>query len=364
MALTVKRSKRTFDAEALQEIQKQASVQEIQTSAPRTFDENFPVFRVTPGEKQLIYVPNHVVVDDEGNETLRMDKPLIHTFHPNDNTWQKIRCSKGIVSEALGLDGECAICDRIGLGFELANAEVEQKCKTAGLDKDNKENPDVKDIRSKAFGNKVFDNPSRNFTFPIVVIESEVNDKNKLVPVVKGGNIDYNVFYYTVTENQMNTKLLPALDSLDDDDDNAGSLGGRLYTVSFGQKDAAGNPPSAMIAVKDMGVSIRKLSSFDQLKQELDKASEEFTPMKAIEVLPNNQFIPVDEVEPVMAEAEITVNEKIALYNNASNGATPGAAGIQKGGDVSLDSLTGGATASQTQDTPMGVIPEGATDKD
>lgn len=67
--------------EESKELQEQLGVQEISTGTPKSADpQNFPVFSIPVGKKVLVYVPNHVVLDSDGVERLRMDQAL-HPQH-------------------------------------------------------------------------------------------------------------------------------------------------------------------------------------------------------------------------------------------------------------------------------------------
>ena len=71
---------KVFTAEQLNAIKVEAVQQTVDVVVQKSADpEHFPVFDIPVNSKVLIYVPNHVLTDEEGNEELRMDKPLIHT---------------------------------------------------------------------------------------------------------------------------------------------------------------------------------------------------------------------------------------------------------------------------------------------
>ena len=170
-----------FTEEQLNSLQKAVSVQSVSTVVEKSLDPvHFPVFEVPVNQKVLIYVPNHVVTDENGNEELRMDKPFIHSVKEGTNRFSKIRCIKNL-PEATGYSGNCPFCDATDDCWSLANEIIKEKCATQGLDPDDKSNDAVKSIRSAAYNSRAIAAPDQYYTFPIVVIETNPNNFKEIV---------------------------------------------------------------------------------------------------------------------------------------------------------------------------------------
>lgn len=152
--------------EESKELQEQLGVQEISTGTPKSADpQNFPVFSIPVGKKVLVYVPNHVVLDSDGVERLRMDKPYTHSINQGKRYFS-YRCIQGISIPNSGLNGRCPLCDGCSDPWDLANKVIEQKCKTRGMDPANTNDDDVKAIRSAEFSKRVIKDAEETLHIP------------------------------------------------------------------------------------------------------------------------------------------------------------------------------------------------------
>lgn len=337
---------RNFDIADLEQVTKQTLVQEISNTVQRSTDpENFPVFEILPGEKVLAYVPNHTVLDENEEVVLRMDAPYIHTLHPNEKTWIKTRCTRNINHEALGLDGNCPFCDVVGTSFDLANAEIAHN--VGGLpgspSPDDKSNEQVKAIRSSAFRNRPVDQPNRYYTFPIIIIDTDLNSKGRPVPRPnENGEIGYRKFWYNVSERMYAKTWATVFENADEDVD-MNSLGGHLYVLSYGSEEN-GQKPSKMNAARDFMPRLRQLpEKMQEVAKKWDKETLDWTPAKAIQTVIDNQFPDMEWAHETAAELEQEMKKRINLFS-ASDASVPENQGT---GSVSLDALKGGGTSAK-----------------
>lgn len=340
---------RNFDLADLEQVTKQTVVQEVSSSIQRSTDpENFPVFEILPGEKVLAYVPNHTVTDEEGEVALRMDAPFFHSLHPRENSWIKVRCTRNIQMDALGLDGSCPFCDIVSTSFDLANSEIAHNVANlpGNPSPDDKENEQVKAIRSAAFRGRPVDTPNRSYTFPIIIIDTQINEKGRPVPRLdKDKKVGYRKMWYTVSERMYAKTWANVFESADDESENL-TLGGNLFILSFGTEEN-GQKPSKRDAARDFRPILRSLpEGLKTYTEAWDKETADWTPAKAIQTVIDNQFPDMDWAQSTATELEQDMQHKISMMKDSAEAvAVEGDASA--GDSVSLESLKGGGSASK-----------------
>jgi len=347
----------------------EASEQKIGGSFQKSTDPDFPYWNHEPAKPCLVYVPRIMAIDSENNAVLDIDKPLIHSINFNGQ-YSKIRCTRGLnLTDGEGkhyaddhgnalFDGSCPICDNVSAGFELAKLHVEAECKAVGLNPEDKDNDQVKAIRKKHYGSRALGQPDVKLTIPLVVFETTEDDKGRAQLVVNDNKPIYKIFWYAISQRQYEKTWEVALDN---SESGAENIGGNVFGVQFGKKDAAtGALPNARDAVKDLSVSIRdaitgKLRGAGILDEiDADVKEKGWTKSKAAEVLAENVFVSVPEI----ASSISTITADIAMKTQMMSVA-PGS-----GGSTSLDALTGGGGAAAASAAPLGALPAGATDVD
>lgn len=345
----------------------EASEQKIGGSYQKSSDPAFPYWNHEPAKQYLVYVPRIMALAEDGTSFLDIDKPLVHSINYS-GSYSKVRCTRGLAlrnaegefyADAQGnplFDGTCPICENINGGFELAKLLVESEASTLNLNPEDKENEQVKAIRRKHFGGRALSNPDVKMTIPLVVLETEEDERGRPSIVTKDEKPLYKIFWYTISQRQYEKTWQMALENSEMGTD---ELAGSIYAVQFGKKDASGAPPNARDAVKDLTVTIResmtgKLRSAGILDP-IDEAAKSagWTKAKAAEVLSDNVFISVPEITASIAGINADIAGKIQMMNTPKGG----------GGSTSLESLTGGAGAKASSNgVPAGALPAGATD--
>lgn len=314
-----------FKAEENAEIQKQLGVQEVQRSAPKSTDPvNFPVWDILVGKKALIYVPNHVFVDEAGVEHLRMDKPLIH-YVTDGKRFYSYRCISGLVAEEQGFTGECPLCEGCSEPWDLANIRIEARCKQVGLNPEDVDNQDVKNIRSSEFSDRAIKEASRYYTFPIVVFETQ-NDDAKTLLKDEDGNYKYRCYWYSVSETLYEDKWKKILDGMEDEPTHPGGhffILNYIYTPKHGEQNKRD-------AARNLQVVAKNIKGSEKLRAFLDEATREWTPEKARDtVIANNiysteglQYITDEVLEPVRLLITTLKNPGSAQSLEANGGFT------------------------------------------
>lgn len=346
----------------LKGLKAQIEKQEISTSAPKTSDPSRPFFdrfRVKAGERDIVYIPNHTV-EINGDQELRMDIPLLHTVHPDQNTWSKVRCVRGIVSEEAGLDGTCPLCEAASTGFEYAKAVLAAKFQGSGVNVEDRTDPTVKSARSEIYRDRPIHTAEEYRTFPICILQEERNAEGKLVPVLdENGHFVFETQYYTVSERGWVKNWATIFDDMDEDEDIPETIAGRFFTLRYGSMDADGKRPSPRDAAKDLQIKPRKTPTKNGVPVDvsyMDKFTEDWDEDNMREVIFENQVYSVEDLRKLIEPIEARMRATIDMLASGSN------AGAVNSGP-SLDALTGGQ-ASGTAQQSAGLIDAGSVDED
>lgn len=312
--------------EADSELAKQLGTQEISKAAPTSRDPiNYPVFKVPVNRKVLIYVPNHIVQDKDGQDELRMDKPYIHTINYK-NRWEYFRCCSGIVDENLGFDGTCPLCEASADPWKLANYQIEDKCKTQGLDPEDKENETVKNIRSAAYSARVLNDAEQYYTFPIVVFDTVNDDGKTLVMTEDGKSVVFKVMWYSIRKGAYEEKWESTLENMEDEPTHPG---GMFFILDYTYTPKRGEP-NVRDSARNLKVFSKTMKNSEGLRKQLDKLTEGWTPAKAQEMVIKNNLYAYDDLESVADEVLEPTRNLIALYESRGN-VTPQVSGGSDG---------------------------------
>lgn len=296
-------------------VQQQLGVQDVPKAAPKSTDPvNFPVFEVPINQKVLVYVPNHTVMNADGTQSLRMDMPLIHSI-TDGKRFYSYRCINGLVDESLGLTGECPLCEGCAEPWEYANLIIEEKCRDRGLNPEDTDNQDVKNIRSTAFSDRVLKDANRYYTFPIVVFDT-VNNEGKQICKDENGQIQYKVYWYTISEAQYDDKWRKALEAMEDEPTHPG---GHFFLLNYTYTPKHGEP-NKRDSARALAVSYRNIKDSAKLREHLDAQTEKWTPEKAMETVINNNLYTTEQLQEVADEVLENTRNMIQLMKAPTRG--------------------------------------------
>lgn len=321
--------------EVKQAINDKLNNQQIQKVSKSLDPVNFPVFEVPTGKKVLIYVPNHTV-DTENGKELAMDKPLIHPVQEG-NSYGNYRCISGIVAnDANGnviFNGTCPLCDGVSVPWTLANLRIKQKCMQLKLDPNDKENPQVKTIRSSEFSARMIKEAMRYFTFPIVVINTK-NDDGKTPATDADGQYICTPMWYHISEAQYTKVWEPVLEGIAENDESIGedenvTPGGRFFTLNF-IYDTKGKEANKRDAARNLSIIARNFKNSGELKTALDEATKEWTPSKARETVVTNLLYSYDDLEAAANDILAGPTDMINLLTASLEGIPDG---VESGDD-------------------------------
>lgn len=314
---------RAVDAEHLKAIAEQAAQQRFYTAVPKSEDpENFPVFGLSE-ENVLVYVPNHVVVNEDGLEELRMDKPFLYSVQ-DGKQYLKIRSSEGIEDEALGLDGTDPVADAFQLVTELAQKEADRILVANGFQPGD-QSDEARKLTSPVYQNRIIKNKQRTYTFPIVVFErtSEEKGNRKTYKLVldEDGKPKYKIMWYSVSESIYNDTGKWS-EELEKRSEEAGedflTPAGLFFQIRGDYARKANEQWSARDAARKFSVSMvnppKEIGDdVEGFLEQLDKEAEEWTPEKAIETVIANHFLPVDDLRVELDRLTQPIKDKLDL---------------------------------------------------
>jgi hypothetical protein len=302
-----------FTEEQLTSFQKVITNQTVSTVPEKSTDpDNYPVFEVPVNQKVLIYVPNHTVIGADGREELRMDKPYLHSVREGQNRFSRVRCIKNL--QDLGYSGSCPFCDAVDDGWELANAEIEEKCSTQGLDHKDKNNETVKAIKSASYNARAVKAPDLYFTFPIIVIETNPNNVKDIVKDEEG-KVKYKAMWYTISEAAYKKKWVKALESMEEEPDNPG---GQCFCLDYTYEPKNGGEPTKMDSARELVVLPKKMKGFEKYAELFDSITENWTPEKSAETVVDNIFAEEEDLQEEATKIMIPTRDKLELYRSLS----------------------------------------------
>jgi len=334
-------------------IDKKLNTQVIQKVSKSLDPVNFPVFEIPTGKKVLIYVPNHTTVVDD-REELCMDKPLIHPVQ-DGSSFLSYRCISGLVANDENGDvifnGTCPLCDSTAPLWELANLRIKQKCRPLNLDPNDKEDTQVKAIRSAEFSARILKESIRYYTFPIVVINTK-NDDGRTPVTDESNQFICTPMWYHISEAQYNKSWSTCLEGIEDDPTHPG---GRFFTLNY-TYDTKGKEANKRDSARNLTVIARNFKGSDKLKKALDDATVEWTPSKARETVVTNLLYSYNDLDEISKELLSGPMDMINLLK-ASEESIP--SGIE-GGDTGFKL----SAPKKSDDDNANALPVGDTDLD
>lgn len=348
-------------SEAAQAAITQASAQQTgKASRIKSYDSDFPVFDVPVNGKVLVYIPNHTIMMPDGSVGLRMDKFAAHPVI-DGRTYADIRCSQGVVVDALGLDGSCPLCDGMAEAWNLYNHEYADVARTKGIDPKSAEAQEaLKQDRIDLVSNMVIKQADVWYTFPIVVIDCEEKDGTMTTIPKKDseGRIKGTPMWYSIRERTYLEKWGAGFDSLEPDDGIVPSSPAGLWAIlNFTYTPKSGNHDK-MGSAKALKVTFKTMNGYEQWAQHFDTITEVWTPAKAQEVVVLDAVRDMEEMRQVADTLLKPVRDKLAMYELSAASANTGSVGIPTG--TNADNALAGFGGATPAEPPMGELPTGS----
>ena len=336
-----------------------ASAQQTgRTVRAKTYDPNYPVFEVPVNQKVLAYVPNHTVTEADGVITLRKDKFAAHAVR-DGRSFATIRCTGGIQSETLHLDGSCPLCDASAEVWELYNLEYAEIAKSKGLNPEAPEDHEaLKPVRIELLKNQVISAPEVWYTFPIVVIECTTDANGNLTTTPKKnelGQVNGKIMWYSIREKTYNDKWVKAFETAPTEDDITPTHPGGMWAVLNFTYDSKDGKHDKMGSARALAVGFKSMSAeYQAVASAFDEMTVGWTPEMAMNTLVDNALRSGEEQQEVCDQILSPVRDKIAMYKISQGGAMP-----QIGANpTSADSVLSAFGATPAEVPTQGATPE------
>lgn len=325
---------KTLSSEQMSEILKANSEQVNGIKIVKTYDDNYPVFTNPYQDKCLVYIPNHVVPMPDGSPQLRMDRAGFHACKEG-KAFSSIRCTQGVVSDPLELDGSCPLCESARVCWDLYNVQYEDLCRARGIDVSTEEGyKAAQPIRDQLRDKFAVQNAEIWLTFPVIVVECSTLADGKCSGVPKldeKGQLNGKPYFYSVRESTYLEKWVKSLDSLSVDTI-VTHPAGTWATLNFIVRDKNGQEvqnPKPRDCAKALSVSYKQMGEkYAQWEQYFDKLTEDWTPAKACEVLVANQIRDMKEMNEANDILMRRTNETLAIIRGGKSDAQIGTAGV------------------------------------
>ncbi|MGV3076403.1 hypothetical protein ACEE21_15090 [Clostridium baratii] len=302
---------KAFTAEQLNAIKVEATTQTTDFKVQKSADpENHPVFEIPVNTKVLVYVPNHTVINEDGVEELRMDKPLIHTVM-NGKRYDKIRCTRGL-SEATGYSGECPLCNGTDEPWALANEQIKEQCKIRGLDPNDTNSESVKAVKREYYSKRVIKAPEQVYTFPIVVIETDPNDIKKIIFDEEGKPV-HKAYWYSISKTAYEKKWAKTLEGMEDEPTHPG---GNFFILNYTYESRSGEY-NKRDSARELQVVAKRIKNSNILAEQYDKETVDWDVAKAIETIFDNMYYEEADIQAEADKILASTREKIAIYESA-----------------------------------------------
>lgn len=355
----LKRPKPKQLSEAAQKAVNEASAQQTgQAAAIKSYDPNYPVFDVPVNKKILVYIPNHTEMLPDGSVTLRMDKFAAHSGL-DGRSFVNVRCSQGIISEELGLDGSCPLCTAMADVWELYNKEYADIGRARGIDIQSAEAQEaLKEERKKLVQAMVIKNPEIWYTFPIVVIDCEERDGQlTVIPKKDAENrITGTPMWYSIRERTYLEKWATALDTIETEDGIAITHpAGRWAVLNFTYTPKSGSHDK-MNSARALKVGFKTMAGYNEWATYFDQLTEEWTPQKAQEVVVLDVLRDMEEMTAVADTLMAPVRDKLAMYSLSAGGAV---VPTQGSAESALAGFGGTPVEEGAVGSPTGGLPAG-----
>ncbi len=272
----------------LAELAKAAQVQTAPSKGfKKTKDDKFPVFATPVNEDILVYIPTtNVANTPEGPKyqflTSHLHGVLDGKFRSN------VRCIHSLINAEAGYDGTCPFCTAANDAKNLFFKKVEAEAKRLGIDPQNDPNGLLKSVRSTMSQEIAVTESEEYITFPAVVLPMV---GNALAP-------DWvnrvKVCFVTWTKKRFDQNIA---DELVNNGSSVDKFGGTLWRWNFSY-DTGGKQANARDSAKN--AKYRLCPSIPELTEwfpKFEEMAKDFTNTKAIEVITELEFFPMNEVK-------------------------------------------------------------------
>lgn len=303
---------KAFAPEQVEALKSESSTQTTGHVVQKSSDpDNFPVFDIPVNSKVLVYVPNHIKMNEEGEEELRMDKALLHSVI-DGKKFPKIRCIRGL-SSALGYSGDCPLCSGEGEPWDLANEQIKEQCKIRGLDVNDSENEAVKSVKREYYSKRVVKAPDTQLAFPIVVIETDPNNFKEIL-VDENGVPRHKAYWYTISKSSYEKKWCKTLEGMEDEPTHPG---GYFFILNYTYESKNGDY-NKRDSARELQVVHKSIKGSEAVAQLFNEETADWDEYKAMSTIYDHMYYEEKDLEEEVDRLLAGTREKLAIYESTA----------------------------------------------
>lgn len=276
--------------------------QEVSRASSMTADPRFPVFRTPVNTDVLVYIPRTNVTVGENGEDMGLLTTIMHSWQKG-KTFGQLRCMNGLTGglyDQLGYTGTCPCCQAMEDVWNLRSAKIDAEAKRLGIDPQNDPTNLLKSVKERANGEMDMKPGEEYVTFPVVLIPlkapmTPADDalENLQPQFVIWRKKRYEESLMSAFASVMNPPPHPA---------------GQFWLWKFSY-DTGGKQANARDSAKNAKYQLisdpSSIAILDKFRTKAEEVAQEFTNVKATEVLYANQFMYAEdlqtEVDGIMA---------------------------------------------------------------
>lgn len=339
--------KPTFDASKLNAMLNASQGQVAVHGVQRSIDPKFPMFQIPVDTDVIVYFPRTNLIQTENGEDMQVVSSVLHNVL-NGKFYSKVRCIKGLdadVFKDFGYDGSCPICDAQAECWDLAQLKIEKRAKEMGRNPDD-DAEDMKNMRSTIRGEMAIKSTDNFVTLPIVVIPKA----EKRAAPAENALEDMKAYFVTWSKKVYTDMVLSALETLEE---NPGHPAG-LFFVGKYTYDTKGKKPNARDAAREAQyLLLQNQKSCKGLIEKAEELAKDFTLVKAIEVLTEEQFMPMEDIQKMVNRTMKDTRRLLAVLNKEEGQETQAPAIAPAGSAEALLGAFGKADASGDLGVPQ-----------
>lgn len=343
-----------LNEEQAQAVNEAVKSQDISRHVAKSYDEvNYPVWSTIVNDGALVYIPDFAEkeLDKNGNKVLKTEHVFQHAISL-PSQFMQVRSTMNLVGlESVGITGNDPLQDAVSKNWDLYNLTLANQAKQLGLDPKDKENETLAQFRRDLL-DKFTVKPANEYRiFPIVVIETEVEDgvhsprkiildDNKM-PIFK-------VYWFQISETRFDQMFMSIEKTMEEGD----YLGGNFYHFNYdtGKKLEDLKNPRMQSGLAFKPTLINFKSDQTATRKLFDEAAKEFTPAKARETVIAATLLPDEIHKQIADEAILPVQEKLDTLEamslvNAGATAKPDASSAEQ----TLENFGGNTTADASK---------------
>jgi hypothetical protein len=275
-------------------------------------DKDFPIFG-TPTEDLLVYIPRVGIEVTENGESVGWLKSNLHPYKGGKFD-SYTRCILGLTESIVpgsGYDGSCPFCEAEMECWELVNLKVANEASKRGVPVTS-DNADFIAARNRIYDERSVKKAEEWITFPIVVIPN--SESSKITPSANAMD-EMKAYFVTWRYARYVNKIVSVLEA---QPNNPGHPAGLFWLFKYTDESKGDKLMKRDAQRMSQHIVINGTQdhpTYTQLALKAEEISKGFTPVKAAEVLVNNQFLTMKEAVDLSDKVMVQTRNLLAAIS-------------------------------------------------